>query len=85
MILSGVGISLGTGAYLLRRIGPTVVAHAIFNGVVMILLLSGIRDRLIEDNPDLFDETRSVAEQVAVVDQPHVAEPHGGRDAHRTG
>jgi membrane protease YdiL (CAAX protease family) len=85
LILSGVGISLGTAAYLLRRIGPTVVAHAIFNGVVMILLLTGIRDRLLEDNPDLFESgSGSVAEQVAVVDQPHVAEPHGRRDPHRT-
>ena len=85
-ILSGVGISLGTAAYLLRRIGPTMVAHAIFNGVVMILLLSGIRDRLLEDNPDLFERgVGSVAEQVAVVDQPHVVEPHGGcdREPHR--
>jgi len=82
LILSGVGISLGTAAYLLRRIGPTVVAHAIFNGVVMILLLTGIRDRLLEDNPDLFERGASVAEQVAVVDQPHVAEPHGRRDPH---
>jgi membrane protease YdiL (CAAX protease family) len=84
LILSGVGISLGTAAYLLRRIGPTVVAHAIFNGVVMILLLTGIRDRLLEDNPDLFDRG-SVAEQIAVVDQPHVAEPDGGRNPHGTG
>ena len=84
LILSGVGISLGTAAYLLRRIGPTVVAHAIFNGVVMILLLTGIRDRLLEDNPDLFERGASVAEQVAVVDQPHVAEPDGRRDPHST-
>lgn len=56
MILSGVGISFGTAAYLLRRIGPTVVAHAIFNGIVMVLLLTGVRDRIIDDNPDLFDD-----------------------------
>ncbi len=85
LILSGVGISLGTAAYLLRRIGPTVVAHAIFNGVVMILLLTGIRDRLLDENPDLFENgAASVAEQVAVVDQPHVAEPDRGCDPHRT-
>lgn len=83
LILSGVGISLGTAAYLLRRIGPTMVAHAIFNGVVMILLLTGIRDRLLEDNPDLFERgVGSVAEQVAVVDQAHIAEPHSGGHAH---
>jgi membrane protease YdiL (CAAX protease family) len=86
LVLSGVGVSFGVAAYLLRRIGPTIVAHAIFNGVVMILLLTGIRDRLIEDNPDLFDQGMgSVAEQVAIVDQPHVAEPDRGGDAHRPG
>lgn len=84
IILSGVGISLGSAAYLLRRIGPTVVAHAIFNGVVMILLLSGIRDRLLEDDPGRLQQSPgSVAEQVAVVDQPHVAEPDSGRDPDR--
>jgi membrane protease YdiL (CAAX protease family) len=84
IILSGVGISLGSAAYLLRRIGPTVVAHAIFNGVVMILLLSGIRDRLLEDDPGRLQQSSgSVAEQVAVVDQPHVAEPDSGRDPDR--
>jgi membrane protease YdiL (CAAX protease family) len=84
IILSGVGISLGSAAYLLRRIGPTVVAHAIFNGVVMILLLSGIRDRLLEDDPGrLRQSSGSVAEQVAVVDQPLVAEPDSGRDPDR--
>ncbi len=86
IILSGVGISLGAGAYLLRRIGPTIVAHAIFNGVVMILLLTGIRDRIVDDNPDLFERgIGSVAEQVAVVDQPDVVEPDGRGDPHRTG
>jgi len=55
-VLAGVGISFGTASYLLRRIGPTVVAHAIFNGVVMIVLLTGVRDRIIDDNPDLFED-----------------------------
>lgn len=85
-ILSSVGVSLGTGAYLLRRIGPTVVAHAIFNGVVMILLLTGVRDRILENNPDPFERgSSSVAEQVAVVDQPHIAEPGGAGDSNATG
>src|SRR5262249_29895636 len=35
LILSAVGVALGTSAYLSRRIGPTVIAHAIFNGVVL--------------------------------------------------
>lgn len=76
MVLTAVGMSFGVAAYLLRRIGPTMVAHAIFNGVVMIILLTGVRDRILEDNPDPFDQNSSVAEQVAVVDQAHVAEPH---------
>lgn len=84
LVLSSVGISFGAAAYWLRRIGPTMVAHAIFNGVVMILLLTGIRDRLLEDNPDPFDQGRSVAEQVAVIDEPHVSEPHGGGDSNRS-
>jgi membrane protease YdiL (CAAX protease family) len=44
LVLSAVGVALGTSAYLLRRIGPTVIAHAIFNGVVLIIVLSGILD-----------------------------------------
>lgn len=89
MVLSGVGVSFGVAAYLLRRIGPTMVAHAIFNGVVMIILLSGIRDKLLENNPDPFDldsaPAASVVEQVAVVDQAHVTEPHRGGDPHPAG
>lgn len=84
LILSSVGVSLGTAAYLLRRIGPTMVAHAIFNGVVMILLLTGVRDRLIDENPDLFDDgVRSGLEQLPIVDESYIAEPDGGGDPHR--
>jgi hypothetical protein len=39
LALSAVGAALGLGAYLLRRIGPTIVAHAIFNSVALIVLL----------------------------------------------
>lgn len=89
IVLSAVGVSFGAAAYLLRRIGPTVVAHAIFNGVVMIILLTGIRDKLLEDNPDPFNlesvVAGSVFEDVAIVDQAHVAEPHGGGDSHHAG
>ncbi len=46
IVLSGVGIAFGVGAHLLRRIGPAIVAHAIFNGVVLVILLTGIADRL---------------------------------------
>ena len=45
MVLSSVGAAFGLGAYLLRRIGPTIVAHAIFNGVVLIIVLTGANDR----------------------------------------
>jgi membrane protease YdiL (CAAX protease family) len=84
LVLSSVGISFGAAAYWLRRVGPTMVAHAIFNGVVMILLLTGIRDRLLENDPDPFGQGRSVAEEVAVVNQPHVAEPYGSGDSNRS-
>lgn len=45
MVLSGVGVAFGGGAYFTRRIGPCIVAHAIFNGVVMILVLTGAVER----------------------------------------
>lgn len=84
VVLSMVGVAFGAAAYLLRRVGPTIVAHAFFNGFVMLLLLSGVRDRLLENNPDPFGlDERSVAEQVAIVDEADVAEPHGGGDPHR--
>ena len=76
LVLSGVGIAFGGFAYMLRRIGPTIVAHAVFNGVVMILVLTGAADRIREQNDPFASGAR---EQVAVVDQAHVAEPHGGR------
>jgi membrane protease YdiL (CAAX protease family) len=45
-VLSGVGIALGGAAVLLRRIGPSIVGHAIFNGVVLLIVLTGVADRL---------------------------------------
>lgn len=39
LILSGVGAALGTAAYLFRRLGPTIVAHAIINGIAMTIAL----------------------------------------------
>jgi membrane protease YdiL (CAAX protease family) len=44
IILSGVGVALGAAAYMTRRLGTTIIAHAIFNGVVMIIVLSGVAD-----------------------------------------
>ncbi len=43
-VLSGVGIVLGGAAYLLRRIGPAVVAHAILNAVALTIVLTGVFD-----------------------------------------
>lgn len=40
LVLSAVGVAFGGGAYLLRRIGPTMIAHAVFNGVVMAIVLT---------------------------------------------
>jgi len=46
LVLSGVGAAFGGAAYLLRRIGPTIVAHAIFNGVVLLIVLTNLVERL---------------------------------------
>ena len=48
IVLSGVGAALGVGTYLLRRIGPAIIAHAIFNAVVVTLILTGVADQLTE-------------------------------------
>jgi membrane protease YdiL (CAAX protease family) len=40
MILSAVGVILGGAAYLLRRIPPTMLAHAILNGFVLTIVLT---------------------------------------------
>jgi membrane protease YdiL (CAAX protease family) len=78
MVLSGVGIAFGAGAALLRRIGPTIVAHAIFNGVVLLIVLTGVADRLQDADASWSGSGR---EQGAVVDQSHVAEVHRSRHA----
>ena len=46
LVLSGVGIAFGIAVVLLGRIGPSIVAHALFNGAVLLVVLSGIADRL---------------------------------------
>lgn len=48
-VLAGVGIVLGGASYLLRRIGPAVIAHAILNAVALALALSGVFDDV--ENP----------------------------------
>jgi membrane protease YdiL (CAAX protease family) len=45
MILSSVGVVLGGAAYLFRRIGPTIIAHAILNALALTLTLTGWADR----------------------------------------
>lgn len=40
LVLGGVGVVFGGAAFLLRRIGPTILGHAIFNGVVLIIVLT---------------------------------------------
>ncbi len=63
IVLGTVGVVLGVSAYLSRRIAPTIIAHAIINGVAMAVVLSG------------WSPTTNDA---AVVDQAHVVEPHRG-------
>ncbi len=41
LVLAAVGAVLGVAAHLLRRIGPTMLAHGILNAVVMAIVLSG--------------------------------------------
>jgi membrane protease YdiL (CAAX protease family) len=46
LVLSGVGIAFGIATVMLGRIGPSIVGHALFNGVVLLVVLSGLADRL---------------------------------------
>jgi len=41
MILSAVGVVLGGSSYLLRRLAPNMIAHAILNSITMAIVLSG--------------------------------------------
>lgn len=85
LVLSGVGVVFGLAAELLGRIGPSIVAHAIFNGAVLLLLLSGIADRLQDATSSTPSSSVSGREQIGVVDQADVAESGGDRDADRAG
>jgi membrane protease YdiL (CAAX protease family) len=75
LVLAGVGVAFGVATALLGRIGPSIVAHAIFNGAVLLLVLTGVADRLQDDR------SASVGEQIRVVDQANLAESGGDRDA----
>ena len=59
-----------------HRLGPTVIAHAIFNGVVFAIVLTGVFDD-VDRNFGRGVVAVSVVDQHAVVDQAHVAEPGG--------
>ncbi len=77
LVLSGVGIAFGVAVALLGRIGPTIVAHAIFNAVVLLIVLTGVADRFDDASPE-------GVEEVGVVDQADRAEASGDCDAHRS-
>lgn len=62
LILGTVGVVLGVSAYLLRRLAPTIIAHALINGIAMAVVLSG---------------WSPATNDAAVVDQAHVVEPDG--------
>ncbi len=79
VVLSSVGIAFGVSTALLRRLGPAIVAHALFNGVVLLVVLTGVADRF-QDGAAVRSD-RSVVEQVGVVDEADVAEPHCECDA----
>jgi uncharacterized protein len=76
LVLSGVGVAFGVAVALLRRLGPVIIAHAIFNGVVLVIVLTGVADRLQQS-----DTSPAGSEQVVVVDQADIAEVDGEGDA----
>ena len=49
IVLASVGAVLGGSAYLFRRLGPPMLAHAILNGVALAIALSGALDHF--DSP----------------------------------
>ena len=75
LVLSGVGVAFGVAVALLGRLGPSIVAHAIFNGAVLLLVLTGVADRLQDDR------SASLGERIGVVDQAHIAESGREGDA----
>lgn len=79
LVLSGVGIAFGVAAALLGRLGPSIVAHAIFNATVLLIVLTGVADRFQDD------ASMSAREQIGVVDQANVSESGGDRNAHVAG
>lgn len=47
LILSAVGLVFGVAAHLIGRIGPVIIAHALFNGVVLVVVLTGVLDGVV--------------------------------------
>ena len=72
LVLSAVGITFGASAYFAHRLGPAVIAHAIFNAVVFAIVLTGVLDDV---EPDFGRRAASVVAEHSVVDQAHIAEP----------
>jgi membrane protease YdiL (CAAX protease family) len=97
MVLSGVGIAFGGAVALIGRVGPAMVAHALFNGVVLLIVLTGVADDLDESRSrsEFFHDVStslpgsmveldvSGGEEVGVVDQADRPDPGGDGDAHR--
>jgi hypothetical protein len=77
IVLSGVGIALGVATALFRRLGPAIIAHAIFNAAVLLIVVTGVVERL----EDLDAAPGGSVEQVGVVDQPDGADGSRDRDA----
>ena len=78
LVLAGVGVAFGVAVVLLGRIGPSMVAHALFNGAVLLVVLTGVADRLDRASD-------SAGEQIGVVDQADIAESGGDRETHLAG
>jgi hypothetical protein len=68
-ILSGVGVAFGIAAYLFRRIGPTIVAHAVFNAVVLAIVLTGVIDWLEEQSDAASSVTSAAAVELVAEDR----------------
>ena len=79
LVLAGVGVAFGVSVALLGRIGPSIVAHAIFNGAVLLIVLTGVADRFQDDR------SGSDRERIGVVDQSNIADSGGEGDAETPG
>jgi uncharacterized protein len=89
MVLSAVGIAFGVSSHLLRRLGPSMVAHALFNGAVLLVVLTGAAGRVqdvgsVGARGDRVYVGADVGEQIDVVDQADVAEANRQRETGST-